>query len=169
MRTVLHSAALAAVILIASPAAAHPEDAAINAVYAELARARTQGDVAGMAAAFAPEALLIDARPGPAISGGELAGRLAPQAERLRVDGVRIDTGYRIERRSVIGDVALDAGYMRQTMARADGQAQTRYARFLVTLRRGPDGWRIIGDSSMPSTEAAWSGAARVDGLHYDG
>lgn len=170
MKSITGSTALAAVLFAAAvPAAAHPEDDAINAVYAGLVRARTAGDVAGMTAAFAPEALLVDARPGPAISGADLAERLRPQAARLTADGVRIDTGYRIERRAVNGEIAVDAGYMRQTMVRPDGQAQARYARFLITLRRGPEGWRIIGDSSMPAPEAAWAATVPADGLHHDG
>jgi ketosteroid isomerase-like protein len=170
MKSIRGSTALAAVpVATAAPAVAHPEDSSINAVYAGLVRARAAGDVTGMTAAFAPEALLVDARPGPAVSGAELAERLRPQAARLAADGVRIDTRYRIERRAVNGEVAVDAGYMRQTMVRPNGQAQDRYARFLVTLRRGLEGWKIIGDSNMPATEAAWAAAAPMDGLHHDG
>ena len=163
--------AVIAAAVAASPAiAADPEDATINSVYSSLAKARTANDVAGMANAFGPGGLLIDARPGPAILGSELAGRLAPMAERVQKDGVKIDTAYRLERRSVLGDVALDAGYMRQTMVRPDGQTGSRYARFLVTMRRGPDGaWKIIGDASMPSEQAVFDALKPVDGLHFDG
>lgn len=165
------SCALLALALFASPAlAANPEDPSINAVYQRLAAARAAGDVAGMAGAFGPEGLLVDQRPGPAIAGSELAARLRPMAERLRADNVRIDTAYRIERRSVTGDVALDAGYMRQSLRRPDGQAMTRYARFLVTMRRGGDGqWRIIGDASMTADETAWTALTAREGLHFDG
>lgn len=169
MKSILFAAAVSAACVVASPVAAHPEDQAINAVYASLVRARAAGDVANMTGAFAPEALLVDARPGPVISGAELAERLRPQAERLRTDGVRVDTGYRIERRSMSGDIAMDAGYMRQTITRPGGAAQVRYARFLVTLRRGADGWRIIGDAAMPATEAQWASATPAEGLHHDG
>ena len=149
---------------------ASPEDAKINAVYAQLAKARAAGDVPGMASAFASGGLLVDARPGPAISGAELAGRLEPMAARLKTEGVTIDTAYRIERRSVIGDLALDAGYMRQAMTRPNGQAMTRYARFLVTMQRQSDGsWRIVGDASMPAEQAAFDGVKREEGLQYGG
>ena len=162
--------AAASLVLIAAPAAANPEDGAINAVYQRLASARAAGDVAGMASAFAAGALLIDARPRPAISGAELAGQLRPMADRLRSDNARVETAYRVERRSVMGAIALDAGYMRQDVRRADGGAMTRYARFLVTMQRGSDGvWRIIGDASMTVNEAAWTGLARTEGLHFDG
>jgi ketosteroid isomerase-like protein len=160
---------VAGIVALAIPCRAAPEDGAINAVYAELVRARTANDVAGMAGAFAPGGILIDARPGPAISGSELGARLQPMRDRLVADGVRIDTRYRVERRSVMGDVAVDAGYMRQSLARADGQGNVRYARFLVTMRREGDGWRIIGDASMPATEEAWNAVARREGQHYDG
>lgn len=153
-----------------SAVAANPEDGALNGVYERLTRAREAGDVSGMAGAFAPEGLLVDARPGPAIAGSELAERLAPQAARITADGVRIETAYRIERRSVSGDLALDAGYMRQSLARPGAEPMIRYSRFLVTMRRGTDGaWRIVGDASMPSTAEAWNGLTRVDGLQFDG
>ena len=69
----------------------------------------------------------------------------------------------------MIDGIALDAGYMRQTIRRGDGQSMTRYARFLVTLQRGADGaWRIIGDASMPADEAAWTALRQTEGLHFD-
>ena len=160
---------IAATIAAGPAIAANPEDSKINSVYASLAKARAAHDVPGMASAFGPEGLLVDARPGPAISGSELAGRLAPMAERVQKDGVKIDSAYRVERRSVLGDVALDAGYMRQTMVRPDGQTGNRYARFLVTMRRDPNGaWKIIGDASMPSEQAVFDALKPVEGLHFD-
>ncbi len=155
---------------ISAPAiAAHPQDGAINAVYARLAAARAAHDVPGMAAAFGGEGLLIDQRPQPALSGAELAARLEPMAARLRADNVSLGTAYRVERRSVMDDLAVDAGYMRQQMHRPGGQQMTRYARFLVTMRRQGDGsWRIIADASMPAEEAAWTALTAREGLHFD-
>ena len=162
--------AFAAAVAAAPAAAANAEDAALNRVYTELAAARARHDVAAMASAFAPEALLIDQRPGPPTSGAELAERLRPMAARIVADGVSLDTAYRVERRSVSGDIAVDAGYMRQTLTRPGGEPMIRYARFLVTFRRGANGaWRIVGDASMPATEAQWDAAPRVDGLQYGG
>lgn len=170
MKSLLIAVALAA-SLSAAPAAAHPQDGAINQLYGRLVAAKARNDAAGVAAAFAPEALLIDARPGAATSGAELAARLTPMAARMAADGVTVATQYRIERRSVAGDVAIDAGYMRTEMRRAAGeQPLTMITRFLVTLRRQADGsWRILSDASLPSTEAAWAGAVRAEGLRYDG
>ena len=156
---------------IGAPAtAANPAGEAINAVYGRLAAARAASDVDGMAAAFGADGILIDARPNPALPTAELAARLRPMAERIRADNVRMETAYRVERRSVLGDIALDAGYMRQTITRPDGQAMTMYSRFLVTWRREADGaWRIIGDASMRVDEAAWNGLTRQEGLRFDG
>lgn len=169
MKFVAFAAAVAAT-LVAAPATAHPADDALNQVYGRLTDAKARNDAAGVAAAFAPQALLIDARPGAATSGAELAARLAPMAARMAADGVTVATQYRIERRSVAGDVAVDAGYMRQEMRRAAGaQPMTMITKFLVTLLRQDDGsWRILSDASMPSTEAAWTGAVRAEGLRYD-
>lgn len=157
-----------AAVVAAAPASA--ENAALNRVYAELADARARSDVAGMASAFAPEALLIDQRPGPPISGAELAERLRPMAARIAADNVSIESAYRVERRSVSGDIAIDAGFMRQTMTRPGAEPMIRYARFLATFRRGPDGaWRIVADAAMPATQAQWDAAPRGEGLQYSG
>lgn len=170
MTFIARTAAVALIAFAAPAAAENQENSALNAVYAGLSKARSAHDVAGMARHFGAEGLLVDARPGPAISGGELGARLQPMAERIRTEGVKIDTAYRLERRSVMDDVAIDAGYMRQSMTRPDGQTGTRYARFLVTMRRGPDGaWKIIGDASMPAEKAAFDALPRTEGLHYDG
>ena len=160
---------LTGLVMAAIPCKAAPEDEGINAVYAELARARSANDVAGMSGAFAESGLLVDARPGPVISGAELAARLQPMRDRLVADGIRIDTRYRVERRSIMDDIAVDAGFMRQTVTRPDGTATPRYARFLVTMRRDGDRWRIIADASMPADEAAWNSVPRGEGRQFDG
>ena len=144
----------------AAPSFAHPEDSAIDAVYERLRSARAAGSIEGMTAAFAPDAMLVDSRPGAPLLGSELGARLAPQVERLRGENGSIATEYRIERRQVSGDIALDAGYMRQTVNRPGHEPMTRYARFLVTMRRGASGWQIVGDASMPATEATWAALA---------
>lgn len=169
MHLIIRSAAAIAALSSAHAAMAAEADPALNSVYSDLARARAAHDVAGMAGAFGAEGLLVDARPGPAISGAELAGRLQPMAERIRAEGVRIDTDYRLERRSVMGDIAIDAGYMRQMMVRPDGQSTTRFSRFLVTMKKDGDGrWRIVGDASMPANQAAFDALRPVPGLHFD-
>ncbi|PZQ63676.1 MAG: hypothetical protein DI570_08005, partial [Phenylobacterium zucineum] len=128
-------------------------------------------DLAGMAGPFHAQALLIDARPGPPVVGGDLAAVLAPQRERLVKEGVKIDTAYRVERRQVIGeDLVVDAGYMRQAMKREGAAEMVRYARFLVTMKRGADGkWNIVGDAAMPSTLEVWNGLTAKDGLQFAG
>lgn len=169
MQVYVMFAAVSAVVVSSSAIAANSEDAALNSVYAKLATARAAHDAQGMSSSFGSDGILIDARPGPAISGAELAQRLEPMAERIKAEGAQISTAYRIERRSVMGDVALDAGYMRQSITRPDGQGTTRYARFLVTMRRSADGkWVIIGDASMPADEKAFAGLTKQPGLHYD-
>jgi uncharacterized protein (TIGR02246 family) len=160
---------LGASALAAPAAASNAADPALNAVYQRLVATRAANDAAGMASAFDARGLLVDARPEPVISGAELAARLAPMADRIGKDGVRIATAYRVERRSVIGDVAVDAGFMRMEVNRAEGKT-ARYSRFLVTMRRQADGsWKIIGDASMPSSAEAFDAVARKEGLHYDG
>lgn len=171
MKSMAMRAAILAAMTMASPAlAANPEDAALNAVYDRLATARSANDVPGMAAAFSSGGILIDARPGPAVSGADLAARLQPQAERVIADKAQMQTQYRVERRSVMGDLAVDAGFMRLHMTRPGAEPMVRHARFLVTMRRDADGvWRIVGDASMQSSEEAWNSVAPVEGLKHDG
>lgn len=149
----------------------NPEDQAINAVYGELVRARAASDVAAMVAAFPADAILIGSGPNPPMGGGaELDAQLRPSVAKLAAENVKVETQYRIERRSVRGNIAVDAGYMRMQMTKPDGQGGTRYARFLVTLaRNGEGGWQIIGDASMPSDEAAWQRLPKIAGLRRDG
>lgn len=162
-------AALPALAFVATSAAAHPQDPAINAVYARLSATRAAHDVDGMASSFHPQALLVDARPGPVVAGADLATVLAPHRDRLVNERVSIRSAYRVERRQVIGDdLAVDAGYMRQALSREGAPEMVRYARFLVTLRRGPDGWKIVGDAAMPSTVQVWDALAAKDGLAFD-
>jgi len=159
----------AAAVFTASAAAASPEDGALNKVYAQLRDARAAADVPGMAGAFEAGALLIDPRSPQPLAGAELEARLRPMAARLVADGVGVQTRYRIERRSVMGDVAVDAGLMHMRFSRAAGMPQDQYARFLVTMRRQADGrWLIIGDASLPATAETWAAAQRRDGLHFD-
>lgn len=165
---------LAATLIAASAAgsaAAAPQDGAINAVYAGLSASRAAHDVAGMAAPFHAQALLIDARPAPPVAGRDLATVLAPQRDRLVKDAVQIESLYRIERREVIGErLAIDAGYMRQAMKREGAAEMVRYARFMVTLHKDADGkWRIVGDAALPSNAEAWGALKPQDGLKFDG
>jgi uncharacterized protein (TIGR02246 family) len=169
MQKLMRAAMTAAFLTFALPAAAHPQDEPINAVYSAIAAAKARNDAPGIAASFAPEALVIDARPGPAASGAELAGRLGAMASRMARDQARVSTQYRIERRSVAGDLAIDAGYMRQSVAAPGMNMPPMVTRFLVTLRRQGDGrWRVMADASMPATEAAWAAATRQPGLKFD-
>jgi uncharacterized protein (TIGR02246 family) len=169
MRFFLISAIISFVALSGPAVAADEHDREINAVYSQMSAARAAGDVGGMTAAFAPEGLLVDARPGPVISGAELVARLAPMAGRLRTEGAKVQSAYRIERRSIMGDIVLDAGFMRQTVTRQDGRKSDRYARFLITMHRGPaDRWRIIGDASMPAEQVAFEQVKRTEELYFD-
>jgi ketosteroid isomerase-like protein len=169
MNKLARAAVTAVFLTFALPAAAQSDDPAINAVYDGIAAAKARNDAPGIAAAFVPEALLIDARPGPATAGSELAGRLGPMAQSMARDQARVTTQYRIERRSRAGDVTVDAGYMRQAITGPGMSMPPMVTRFLVTLRRQPDGsWRILSDASMPATEAAWAAAARQPGLKFD-
>ena len=169
MKLMIQTSAVLA-CLIAAPASAAPDDASLNAFYEELTRERAQ-DIRNGARAFHPEGLLIflgdGGRPGPVTQGSEVAARLGRMAEQMSEYGMTMTNAYRIERRSVIGDTAVDTGYMRLTQTR-NGASRNHYARFLVTLKCTHGRWRIISDASWPSDEAAWNAVPRNDSLKYD-
>jgi hypothetical protein len=60
----------------------------------------------------------VDARPEPVVSGAELGDRLKPMANPVKTEDINIETPYRLERRSVMDDVVIDAEYTRQTVER---------------------------------------------------
>jgi ketosteroid isomerase-like protein len=161
--------ALAAALLAASPAAAaNPEDGALNQVYDTVARGKAEGAVETFVGAFGERAVVLDHRPGPTLVGPEFRKVIEQMAPRLKADGVKVDARYRVERRVVDGDVAIDSGYMRQAMVLPDGRRQVRYMKFLVTMRRHATGWKIVADASMPSTEEMWNAIPRSEGLKHD-
>ena len=161
-----------AILSAAAPASAGSRaDPALNAIYERLAAAKAENAPEKVASEFAAQATLISARPGPPIRGDALAGALRPMAERLKSEKVTVSTAYRVESRRVLGDVALDSGYMRTLFAAPAGAARPRdmYNRFLVTFRKKSGGdWKIVGDASLPATSADWDKAARTEGLKFD-
>jgi len=163
----------AALIAATPAAAANPADAAINAMYESIAAGVAANSGEGVVAAFADEAVVLDARPGPPAEGPAFRAAIQKMAERLKADGVQVKADYRVTRRIVSGDLAVDTGFRRQTMAVAkpDGpQPGTQYHKFLVVAQRQADGrWKIVRDASLPASKEAWDAAPRVDGLKYDG
>ena len=167
-----YALALGAAILSVSATAAPREDAQINRLYEGIAAAVAVNDGAGVADGFAADAIVLDPRPGPAVRGEAFRSGMIAMAGRIKADGVKVSAAYRIESRTLSGDFAVDTGYRRQTMEApgAGPQPRTQYSKFLVVSRRRKDGgWEIIRDASLPADEAAWNGAARAEGLKYDG
>ena len=159
----------AAFMTVAVPASAQADNASINTYYERLAHARAT-NFAAIADSFHPQGLFIflsPQGPGPIVSGEELPARAQRIAERMRADGMTMASGYRVERRSVIGDIAVDAGYMRSTQS-MNGNSRSNYARFLITLKRDGASWRVISDAAWPSDEASYNAVPRTAGLRYD-
>lgn len=162
--------AAAAVALAAAPVSAAPEDPALNGVYETLARGAAAASAETIAGAFADDAILLYEGRAPAMTGPAFRTSLETMSDRLKADRVRLTSEFRIERRIVSGDLAVDNGVLRRTLKRPDGTAQIQYAKFVLATRRQPDGgWKIVTDASMAASEEAWDRAVRVDGLKYDG
>ena len=161
--------AVAVAVLSSAPvSAAQAENEAINVVYEHLVQAKAENSPARVAEAFDENATLITPRPGPPIRRNGLQQALESMAARMADGRVRVSTAYRIESRAVLGDVAVDSGYMRTLFTAPEGapKPMDMYNRFLLTFKRGADGsWKIIGDASLPADTAAWNNAKQVQGL----
>ena len=162
-------AQIAGALLTMLAPAEQTENTSLDIYYDRLAQARAT-NFAAIAESFHPEGLFVflgPQGPGPVVSGDEVPRRAQGIAERMRADGMTMTTGYRIEKRSVMGDLAVDTGYMRSTQT-MNGNSRSNYARFLITLRREGDTWRVISDAAWPSNEAAYDAVPRTPGLRYD-
>jgi len=172
MRFPVFGAALA-LVAAAPAAAADPADGAINRLYEAIAAGVAANSGEGVTSAFADDAMVLDPRPGAPVEGAAFRAGIQRMADRLKAEGVQVKADYRVVRRIVSGDMAIDTGFRRQTMVttKAEGpQPGTQYQKFLVVARRQADGrWRIVRDASLPASKEAWDGAARVEGLKYDG
>ena len=156
---------------IAGPAvASNPSDPGINAYYDELTRARAT-DFRQLVNSFHPQGLFIfltgPQGPGPVVTADQLPDRTRTMADQMKKAGMKLSTGYRIEKRSVVGDVAVDTGYMRTTQT-MNGKSRSHYARFLVTLKRDGERWRVLSDAAWVSDEATYNAVRKTDGLKYD-
>jgi uncharacterized protein (TIGR02246 family) len=161
-----------AVASAAPAAAANPDDAALNRLYEAVAAGVAANSAEAIVAAFADDAVVLDPRPNPPAVGAAFRDGIGRMAAKLKADGVKVTSEYRIERRLVAGDLAVDTGYRRLAFVPAAGGAapSVQYHKFLVVARRRRDGsWKILRDASLPASEAAWAGAVRSDGLKYDG
>jgi uncharacterized protein (TIGR02246 family) len=153
-------------------AAASRDDAALNRIYEAVAAGVAANSAEAIVAAFADDAVVLDPRPSPPAVGAAFRDGVRRMAAKLKADGVTVTSEYRIERRVVAGDLAVDTGYRRLAfMPAAGGPApMIQYYKFLVVARRQREGsWKILRDASLPASEAAWAGAVRTDGLKYDG
>ena len=172
MRILLPTVLGAAILAMAVPASAHPADGALNHLYETIAAGVAVNSGEQVTGAFAADAVVLDPRPGPPANGEAFRAGIARMAGRLKADGVEVKAEYRIVRRMVSGDVAVDVGYRRQSMAATKPGGPmpgTQYQKFLVVAQRQADGgWKIVRDASLAASKEAWDAAERTEGLKYD-
>jgi uncharacterized protein (TIGR02246 family) len=165
-------AVAAAAAAMAAPApAANADDAALNRLYETIAAGVASNSGEAIVAAFAADAVILDPRPAPPLAGDAFRQGITRMAARLKQDGVRVVSAYRIERRTVSAGLAVDIGYRRQTFTPpGEGpEPMVQYHKFLVVAQRQSDGgWKILRDASLPASREAWDAASRAAGLKYD-
>src|SRR5438067_732705 len=108
MRIMLPAVLGAALLAAAVPASAHPADPALNRLYETIAAGVAVNSGDQVTGAFAGDAMVLDPRPGPPATGEAFRAGIARMAERLKADGAQVKADYRIVRRIVSGDVAVD-------------------------------------------------------------
>lgn len=159
-------------VFAAAPAAADTNtNTDVNAIYERMAEGIRTHDPEMSRKTYTADAAYLPPNPGPIDQGERLHALMRGSGERLKADQVAMTISYRVVRRTLAGNTAIDMGYYRTTMKRGtDGAEQVRYNKFLLTARREPDGtWRISHDASLPSSKEAYEAATPVAGLKFDG
>jgi len=156
-------------VFAAAPAAADT-NADVNAIYERMAEGIRTLDPEMSRRTYAADAAYLPPNPGPIDQGERLHALMRGSGERLKADQVAMTISYRVVRRTLVGNTAIDMGYYRTAMKRGtDGTEQVRYSKFLLTARREADGtWKISHDASLPSSKEAFEAAQPVPGLRFD-
>lgn len=146
-------------------------DAQINDLYERIDAAARDRDPELSRQAYAPDAVFLDEREATIQTGEVLHASMRESIEGLRRDGAAARISYRVVRRTVRENLAIDTGYYRVAVSPADRRAapSIAYRKFLLAAEPRPDGrWQIIGDASLPSSQDAYDGAQPVSGLRFD-
>lgn len=162
---------LIALSILDSPPVQSNVDAQVNAIYERIAEKARQRDPLLSRHTYAPDAVFMDERrPGMHV-GDELHDSMRGSMQSLRDTGAQARINYRIVRRTLGDNSVIDAGYYRVAITPADRETppSTTYRKFLVIAERRGDGvFHITHDASLPSSQEAYDGARRVEGLKYD-
>lgn len=157
-------------ILAAQPAPADV-DARVNAIYERIAAGAMERDPLLSRHSYAPDAVFLDERrPGMQV-GDELHESMRGSMEALRASGAQARISYRVARRTMLGNAAIDSGYYRVSITPPDREASPSisYRKFLVAAERRDDGsWHITHDASLPSSQETYDSAQPVEGLRFD-
>ena len=154
---------------LALPTAApdvEPDRAAeIDAFWAEASRTVRDGDFAGYAALYHPDAVFVSDEKGVAVPIADQLERWRPGFEATRTGATEADVEFRFARRlrGPAGDPAAEfaVGLFRY-VSHAPGEAgEPAVVRFESLLVRTPAGWRWALERQLgPATAAEWDAAA---------
>jgi len=158
-------------IALASAPAASGINAELNDIYERIAAAAAQRDPLLSRQAYSPDAAFLDERRPAMQIGDELHQSMRESMEALGRSGAQARISYRVARRSVQGNVAIDSGYYRVVFTPPGEGASpaASYRKFLVTAERLSDGnWYITNDASLPSSQEAYERSEPSAGLKFD-
>ena len=158
-------------LALASTPAPGDVDIQVNAIYERIAAAARDQDSLLSRRAYAPDAVFLDERrPGLQV-GHELHESMRGSMEALRASGAQARISYRVVRRTIQGNVAIDSGFYRVSITASDRETSpsASYRKFLLAAERREDGsWHITHDASLPSSREAYDSAQPVAGLRFD-
>lgn len=135
------------------------ETAAIKALGADFATKANAGDWAGVAAFYATDALLMPPN-AKAVSGTAAI----QQYWSATPAGTKVELTVSSVTLSTAGELATDAGTYKLTIPMPDGSSVTDEGKYLVTWKKGTDGWKMAQDiwnSDLPPVPPAPAAPAK--------
>ena len=164
-------------LALAPLAAAAPEPdgsdprAELSAFWAGAARTVAEGDFAGYAALYHPDAVFVRDGEGPGGAGGvavPIADQLEtwrPGFEATRAGEVAAAVEFRFTRRTIGPAAAHETGVFRYVSHPPGEPGEPALVRFEALLVKTPAGWRWVLERQLgPATAAQWAAAAPAGG-----
>lgn len=131
----------------------------VDRIYRAFHEAYRKLDAEAVAATYDQDALYLS--PGAEVRQGRAS--VTEGFQRLfgwaREGGAQIGITFEIVERQLGPEMGYDVGYFRMTTRREDGSTAVNRGKFVVVLRPGDEGWRIVVDSFSPVQQTPPDGA----------
>ncbi|MFH5806503.1 YybH family protein [Alienimonas sp. DA493] len=161
------SAALSPLLLaglLATPPTENPAAprtaAELDAFWAEAARTVREGDFAGYAALYHPDAVFVSDAKGTVAPIAEQLEKWKPGFEETQAGEAVADVTFRFTQRLHGPTTAHETGLFRYVSHAPGATGEPAFVRFEALLVRGPDGWRWVMERQLEvASERDWQAA----------